>query len=157
MGLLSRFSSSKKSPDLSGEWSGYYGYGEQYPDSMRDTVVHFVARITSVANGEFEGSITEDENGIPETSRIAGRVRGNRIEFKKTYARTYAVDNDGKTNVAADVPQDIFYKGFYDESENKVKGQWQITITYIDKSNGETFDHVSAGHWSMEKPKSVAQ
>src|SRR5690349_7472476 len=129
--LRSLFNVSSETPsNFEGQWAGHYGYGDQYPEVMQKQVVKFIAQL-NMDGDEFEGFIKEDEtNGIPEISKIDGIIRGQKIVFAKTYARTYAVDKNGEREIVAEQPQIIIYSGLCNESKNKFTGQWKIEALY---------------------------
>ena len=149
--IQSLFKSSPNTPaNIDGQWAGYYGYGDQYPEVTRKKVVKFMAQI-NVDGDEFEGFIKEDEtNGIPEIAKIDGILRGRKIAFVKTYSRTYGVDQNGVRTVISEHPQYISYSGVHNESQNKFVGQWKIETMYK-SSDGSTRTQISIGHWEMTK------
>lgn len=151
MSLIKRWIAlfSPKDIDVSGEWTGYYGYGDQYPEVLRHKKVQFVARISDVHDGYFTGTIQESEEGIPEVSEIEGRIRGGKIFFTKTYKKSYQVNETGERTIK-EGPQYVGYSGFYDQSTNHFIGQWKIEATYVFE-DGRKLNHVSIGPWGMTR------
>jgi hypothetical protein len=133
---------------IAGRWQGYYGYGSQYSDSVQQKTVTFTVDIVADKNS-FKGSITEDENGIPEISTIEGSLERERILFTKTYQHRYSVDPTGKTYIEKG-PQHVKYTGKYDRSKSKFVGFWEINTTYTFE-DGKIRNYISRGHWEMTK------
>ena len=151
MSLIQRISSIFKSKDIeiSGIWNGHYGFGEPYSETVRKKTVQFTAEISSEDNGYFTGTIKESDEGIPEISRMEGRIRGNKIVFEKTYKKSYQIDETGKL-YSKHGPQHVNYNGVYIQSRNVFSGQWIIKSMYV-FDDGRKQEHVSLGNWSMEK------
>lgn len=153
MNLLQNIFSTFKTPAiaLAGKWKGQYGYGKQYPEVTRKKIVRFTATIAG-ENDRFHGTITEDEeNGIPEISKIDGAQKGGRILFNKTYSKSYSLDESGNRIVETRYgSQNVIYSGVYDHAKNKFHGTWRIEATFI-FGDGKKRKHVSQGVWEMSK------
>jgi hypothetical protein len=149
--LWSTIESLFKSPELNltGTWSGGYGYGNQYPIIMRENTVSWVAKINQKNLGKFSGTIKEDENGIPETSEITGVIKGHKLVFIKTYKNSYEVDESGN-HIVKPGPQQVTYSGLYDKYAKKFTGIWTIATVYR-SSDGKEFEHTVSGSWEMSQ------
>ena len=99
---------------LLGMWNGFYGYNE-----MRVRNVPFKLTITSVDGSGFTGMISEpatfgDGSSRFLFARVRGSVRGNRVEFVKTYDGT-----GGQTH-------SVRYEGVLEVGAVRLKGGWVI-------------------------------
>jgi hypothetical protein len=136
--------------DISGNWTGIYGYGENYSKLVKEQTVKFTAQIERTWYNRFKGTIKESAEGIPEPAQISGSMQGKRIIFTKTYNSGYQIDKNGTVSKMPHGPMHIIYEGLYDPSERRIYGQWRIETIYLYKS-GKKVEHISKGYWEMLK------
>jgi hypothetical protein len=135
--------------DLTGCWEGTYAYGSAYPAKVQMQRVRFVADLRMNGN-QIEGSVKEDENGIPEIAMIDGSLSGRKISFTKTYKKTYTIDENSNIITGDNGPKYVNYVGLYDSAEQRFSGRWEIDAVYYFK-DGTQKNIISTGTWEMKR------
>ena len=136
--------------EINGDWIGFYTYDKGYGISDRRLKVPFRMTIERGIHA-FVGRIYEesDYGGIEDEILIKGRQNGDEIEFTKHYTLEHFMDdNDGLISVESDNPTVVYYKGKFDEGENKFKGQWEIPGLREDE-NGIFHEDNQTGFWEI--------
>ena len=136
---------------LSGNWEGFYEYGQGY------TLPHFGKRVKIFAtmsedNYSFTGTINEEQNeySVPLEANIKGFVEDNFISFVKTYPKKAILKEFGKTEMAFENTKlEIEHEGYFDVNNNSIYGNWfireQVTV------DSETFESICEGIWLLTK------
>lgn len=137
--------------DLNGHWEGSYRFGSDYSEKNQKLRINFTAALTS-KGARVEGTVKEDENGIPEIATIDGAINGVKIVFVKTYKNSYTIDKNNNTTSADNGPYYVNYSGFYDPLKRRFIGTWYIHGTYYFK-DGTQKDRISTGTWEMKRKK----
>jgi hypothetical protein len=133
--------------ELKGNWIGYYTFSDQYGDWGKDKRVPF-RMIIERGFSEFVGRIFEaaEAGGIDDEIIIRGRLQDDEIEFTKYYSKEHFVENEEILSLESDTPTLVYYKGKYDASENRFKGDWEIPILREDEE-GVFHAENNTGHW----------
>ena len=136
--------------EIKGDWIGFYTYDKGYNISGRQLKVPFRLTIERGIN-EFVGRIYEeaDYGGIDDEIVIRGRQNGDEIEFTKHYTLEHFVnEHDDLVSVESDNPTTVYYKGKFDNSDKKFKGQWEISGLREDDNRVFHEDNQS-GFWEI--------
>lgn len=106
---------------IDGTWIGFYEYEKSAFYSS--TQVPFIAHLVAFGETNFEGVIEDDvtNGGLPALANVKGTLSEISISFVKTYPS-----------------HKVFYKGKYEEAEEKFTGIWQISVGW-------------SGYWEMKK------
>ena len=137
---------------LTGRWEGSYGYGSAYPVKVQMQRVLFVADLR-MNGSQIEGSVKEDENGIPEIAVIDGSMRGRKISFNKTYQKAYTIDENNNITAGDSGPRYVNYVGLYNPTGQCFSGDWKIDAVYYFK-DGTKKNIISTGTWEMKRKTS---
>ncbi len=136
---------------ITGTWLGEYTYGELY-GNIAGKSVPFTLSLTDSWLGRVTGYVRDDatKGGMPERGRIAGKRKGNAIEFVKTMPVGYVTDpsealGDKHTRLqrASGIenprggPHHIHYFGEIDAAGHTMRGTW-IILGSTDATTGET-------------------
>jgi hypothetical protein len=136
--------------EITGDWLGYYTYGDGYEAWQRQQQVPFRMTIQRGIS-EFVGRIFEEAEygGIDDEIVIKGRQNGDDIEFTKYYSREHFSDDQGNlVSFESDSPTIVYYKGTFDSVEQKFSGTWEITGLREDDDGIFHEDNLS-GTWSL--------
>lgn len=95
---------------LSGNWEGYFTYGEHYPEKIIGKSVRFYIELEE-KDGYFKG-FCKDENLPGHTATIAGFIDDTFISFVKRYPFALQMDEEGNSCIDPEKPpHDIHYSG----------------------------------------------
>lgn len=136
--------------EITGDWIGFYTYGEGYAITERQLKVPFHMTIKRGIN-EFVGRVYEEVEygGIEDEIVIKGRQNGDEIEFTKYYTLEHSLgENDELVSVESDHPTIVYYTGKFNNEEKKFKGQWQITALREDE-DGVFHEDNQTGSWEI--------
>jgi hypothetical protein len=136
--------------EIQGHWVGYYTYGEEYGEWAKDKRVPF-RMIIERGITEFVGRIFEsaEHDGIDDDILIKGRQNDDEIEFVKYYTKQHFADDSGKTiSLESEHPSVVHYKGTYDSSKKRFKGEWDIPFLYEDE-DGVLHSCNDTGTWVL--------
>lgn len=141
---------------LNGTWSGYYKYGDHYPEEFKLGKEPFTLELT-FDDANFKGickdKFTESYFNKPAT--VEGTFVPNLISFIKRYPSLLTVDDKMQTIVIPDKPSleihytGLYYKSFFSKTI-RIVGEWTMTnlvLTESGKKDYFTFD----GTWMMQK------
>jgi hypothetical protein len=136
--------------EVNGDWIGYYTFDKGYSEWLKTQAVPF--RITiQLGIHEFVGRVFEEPayGGIDDEIVIRGRQHGNEIEFTKQYSLEHYLDrNDQLVSVKSNNPTIVYYKGYYNEASDTIKGQWEIPRLEED-DEGIFHARNATGHWEI--------
>ena len=136
---------------LSGNWEGFYEYGQGY------TLPHFGKRVKIVAtiseaNFSFTGTINEEQNeySVPLEATIKGFIDDDFISFVKTYPKKPILKEFGKTEIIFENSKlEIEHEGFVDVENNSIYGNWYIKELITDEFG--SFENIIQGIWILSK------
>ena len=134
--------------EITGNWIGYYTFGDDYGEWGRDRRVPFRMTIKKGIN-EFVGRIFEetDFGGIDDEITIRGRQNGEEIEFTKHYTKEHLLDENFElVSLEGDNPTIVYYKGKFDLNEHQFKGEWEIPLLQEDEE-GVLQAGSNSGQW----------
>jgi hypothetical protein len=140
--------------EIGGDWIGYYTFGEGYTEEQQQTKVPFRLTIKRGIN-EFVGQVFEEAayGGIDDEILIKGNQNGDEIEFTKYYTKEHFVDeNNELVSIESETPTIVYYKGKFDELDNKIKGEWEIPML-IEDEDGVFHAENSSGTWAIWREK----
>jgi hypothetical protein len=138
--------------EITGDWIGYYTFGERYGDWGKDRRVPFRMKIQRGIS-EFVGRIFEetDYGGIDDEITIRGRQNGDEIEFTKHYTQEHLLNENGEqVSLKSDSPTIVYYKGEFDFNDNQFKGEWEIPVLREDE-DGVFHSDNDSGRWCVWK------
>jgi hypothetical protein len=136
--------------EINGDWIGYYTFDNGYSEENKQQKVPFRLTIKRGIN-EFVGRIYEevDFGGIDDEIVIKGHQNGNEIEFTKYYTLEHLIDeNNDLISLESENPTTVYYKGYFDDSDNKFKGDWEITGLREDEDGIFHADN-QTGQWTI--------
>ena len=143
----------KNQIDLSGQWFGFYKYGEDYPSEIIGEKIIFSINIEKIFNNRFSGKCVEISgiHLIEEISLIEGFIENDFISFQKLYKSKYSFDDEGKSIEIVDQSlYELSYEGRYDFNSKNFLGEWEIWKN--DRLPGESnYILIGAGSWEMSK------
>ena len=140
--------------EIQGDWIGYYTYDKGYNEWDKQQKVPFRLTIERGIN-EFVGRIFEEieYGGIDDEIIIKGHQNGDEIEFTKYYTlEHYINEHNEQVSIESDNPTIVYYKGIFDNSDKKFKGEWEIPILQEDEDGVFHADN-SSGHWVIWREK----
>ena len=137
----------------SGKWKGFYEFGAGYPLPYFAGRVQFEL-ILAEADTRITGICTELASEISNDSeaRIEGFVEENFISFRKIYAHSDAINEDGTISRELDKENIIYYYGDYDPKADCMFGTWEISNEENGINNEGQFSTAS-GLWKCERVK----
>lgn len=139
--------------NLTGDWEGYYEYGEGYSLPYFGERVNLIASFEQKGNA-FVGEINELESAysIPLTAMVKGEIDENIITFTKTYPKyPVIIDVENKKIGFEDGELNIYHEGVVDIDFESIYGYWYIKEIVEDKQG--KYEHISSGIWLLKKQK----
>lgn len=138
---------------LTGQWKGFFWYGEDYGDLYGESVEFMM--FLEEENGEINGKCFEmGGKGVLSNADLAlikGFIKGSEISFTKKYNHATFIDENGDTQDDFFKPsQEIIYHGEFDESDYKFSGDWEIVVKE-ELVEGGVIEHLNTGTWEMKK------
>lgn len=143
---------------MSGQWAGFYEYGEGYSEKIKGERGLFRMFIHDFGEGQFAGTgiDLEGTGSLYEQFEVKGFVLGDMISFTKRYEQTHYIDEDGEiTGEPLDKECILFYTGTYEPMEKKFWGEWEIRAKFFPlenrlAANAEEYV-INTGTWEIQK------
>ncbi|MCI9844363.1 hypothetical protein [Flavobacterium pectinovorum] len=136
-------------------WKGFFTYLHGY--EIIDTYVRVAFQMDLTFDGNsFTGTSTdsESENIFTEPIMVKGFIENDIISFVINYPYHYYKDEDGniKLDKNAQHPT-IEYFGYYEKSEKKYSGTWEMIIFEEKISKDEYIEEVANGEFEIYRDK----
>ena len=114
--------------DFSGEWKGYFSFGEGYKESLVGKKENFIMNL-ELYNGELTGTCADrfSQNDYP--ANIQGFIADNFICFLKHYSVAYTINKNGNIKASEKISNPIAYTGIFDSKNESFRGIWKIETT----------------------------
>ena len=136
-------------------WKGFFAYLEGFEAIDEYTTVEFTMEVTFNGNS-FTGTATdtESENVFKEPALVKGFIEDDKISFVKNYPCYYYKDENGKIALDESLSHpNIEYLGFYDESEKKFLGTWEMIVDEEKISEDQYLEEVISGDFEIQRIK----
>lgn len=136
-------------------WKGFFTYLHTY--DLFDTYIEVAFRMDLTFNGNsFIGTSidSESENIFMESIMVKGFIDNDIISFVKNYPYYYYKDEDGNIIVDKDLEHpNIEYLGFYDQTEKKYSGTWEMIVSEEKISEDDYREEVLSGEFEICREK----
>ena len=136
-------------------WKGFFTYKHDY--EIIDTYINVKFQMDLIFDGNsFTGTSTdsESENIFEEPIIVKGFIENDLISFVKNYPYYYYKDEDGNIKLDKDLQHPkIEYLGYYDESEKKYSGTWQMKISEKKISEDDYIEELADGEFEIYREK----
>lgn len=136
-------------------WKGFFTYLHTY--DLFDTYIEVAFRMDLTFNGNsFIGTSidSESENIFMESIMVKGFIDNDIISFVKNYPYYYYKDEDGNIIVDKDLEHpNIEYLGFYDQTEKKYAGTWEMIVSEEKISEDDYREEVVSGEFEICREK----
>ena len=134
-------------------WKGYFTYLEGYDTIEQYKQVEFTLELTFNDKNSFIGFSTdvESKNAFNKPASVKGFIENDQISFVVKYPCLYYKDQKG--NIILDESSehpDIHYLGFFDDENNIVNGNWEMTV-YEEKYADGYLEEILNGEFQMRK------
>lgn len=136
-------------------WKGFFTYLQGYDAIDNYIKVGFEMEL-NFDGDSFTGTSldSESENIFQEPVIVKGFIENDIISFVKNYPYHYYKDEDGIITVDQNLSHpDIEYLGYYDDSENKFSGTWEMIISQEKISEDEYLEEVVNGEFEIYREK----
>jgi hypothetical protein len=136
-----------------GQWQGFFTYGPEYGEIVRNKDAEFRLFIEQLNDDQFSGRIIDWEGmgAEGEISIVKGFVHGELISFTKTYSNFLAIDEFGNSENYADMPgHTVYYEGQYVKETNIFEGTWEIREETA-STNEILIEDIATGTWFMNR------
>ncbi len=130
--------------NISGIWTGEY----RYDPEVAGPTVTFTLVLTQGWIGRISGEVQDGPGGMPEAGRIAGRLRGSRMTFRKLMPVARILSGGGTrvlSEYAAEAGHDmpalaphppIVYEGVLSEDGTAAAGTWRVDDFVVGLADG---------------------
>ena len=136
-------------------WKGFFTYLQGYEIIDTYIKVSFHLNLTFTGNS-FTGTSTDSEsaNIFVEPIIVKGFIENDIISFVINYPHHYYKDEDGNIKMNKDLQHpNIEYLGFYDQSEKKYSGTWEMIIYEEKISDDDYIENVANGEFEIYREK----
>lgn len=139
--------------DLTGQWIGYFTYGQEYGDDLVGEKVMFRLFVENFKNEEFVGTSIDLEGvgAIYENAKVKGFIEGNFISFTKEYPHFYGLDEAGNNNDDKNKQHPVIsYSGKYNKDTEAYSGQWELRME-IKPVGDYWLEDICTGTWEIRR------
>ena len=136
-------------------WKGFFTYLHGY--EIIDAYIKVAFQMDLTFNGNsFTGTSTdsESENIFIEPIIVKGFIENDIISFVINYPYHYYKDEDGNIKLDKNSQHpNIEYLGYYDESEKKYSGTWEMILSVEIISEDDQIEEVANGEFEIYREK----